>query len=264
MGFFIVSCEVVSTKTVKLPNSSDKLVITGLVSNLGIKVYVSKTTPVLETNVVSSILDAEVVLLKNSVPLFLLQKKNDLYSFDSLLNYNQEFKINIKHLKLGEASATLESLPSKVSISQAYAIYNKDKKEADISITFSDLPIENYYAYKAIPSIDGKPLFNESIYKVPYSSLLNDVSFKNQVKTVKTHLFLLEENLNNKVVKANQVKIILYHLSKSTYEYYRSLNEYDLYHDDTFAEVSGVRNNINNGYGFIGFCNIDTIDVHIK
>ncbi len=260
----IISCEVISTKNVKLPSSPEKLVVNGVVSNVGVGVYVTKTLPVLQSNPTSSLLEATVSLQKNGMPWAVLQQGADLYMSDSNWKYTDNLTVEVQHPALGKALAVPDPLPSVVKMSDVSAVYTKEKTEAAITLAFRDVSGADYYAYKMIAVKDGVPLTNESIYKIPTDALMSDLSFDNQAKKIVSRLFLLKEAGNNQTIRANQVKVYLYHLSAATYDYYSSLREYDSYNEDTFAEVLPVKNNIQNGYGFVGACSIDTITVNIK
>lgn len=259
-----VACEVVSTKTVSLPKVPERLAVNGLFTNLGIGVYVTKTVPVLQSNLSTVPLDVNVIVKKNENPFLVLQKKADIYTSDSVWNYSKDYTLEVQHATLGKAFAILEPIPLSVPIKETLIAYNQQQSEAMITISFQDLRGDDYYAYKVIAANNGTDFIDESIYKVPTGNLFNDIAFESKTKAITVRQFLLKEIDNNKFIKANRIKVYLYHLSKSTHDYYRSLREYESFNDDAFAEVNPVKNNIINGYGFVGICSIDSLTVNLK
>ena len=269
-GFFIglltllTACEVVSVKNVTLPPSPEKLVVVGLATNVGVGVYVSKTSPVLQSNTSSSLLEVSVRLLKKEATLANLSTNTGLYLSSQVWEYNQDYTLQVQHPILGVATAQLEALPARVSIGEATATLDKNERDFSVSFAFRDAAGSNYYAYQVIPMRGGMPLTNQQIYRIPVGLLLTDLGFENQTKKVTTSESLNWRTTDGQSLRANQAKVYLYHLSKNTYDYYRSLAEYSAFYDDTFVELSPVKNNIKNGYGFVGVCAIDSVQVLIR
>lgn len=260
----LLSCEVASVKTVDLPSKPSRLVVVGLANNLGLGIYVSKTVPVLSPAGDSQLLDAEVTLMKDGVRLTDLQKGSSLYTSDKSWQYDRNYTLSVQNSELGTASATLEPLPDRIAIQGAKAEVGSFESEAKISFTFKDDPGNDYYAYQIVPSKDGVPLTNGSPYEIPFGNLLDDTGFTNQSKTITYRLLRAMQSQNGQSVIADQFIVYLHHLSKNTYDYYRSLLEYDSFYEDTFAGETPVINNIKNGYGFIGVSYVDSIIVDLK
>ena len=261
---WLVSCEVVSTRTVSLPTVSERLVVNGIVSNLGMGVFVSKTAPVLEPSQASSLLEVTASLYKNGEKIEELSKEGGLYTSKTKWSYSSNHALQISHNSLGVASALLEALPVVVPITSTSLSYNKDKSEATVLMYFKDIIGENYYAYKIVAEANGVPFISDHIYRVPFRNILTDADFESKEKEIEFRQFLLKEGANNQRIKADKVRIYLYHLTKSTYNYYYSLNEYDSFNEDAFADISPIKNNISNGYGFVGACTIDTLTITLK
>jgi len=139
-----------------------------------------------------------------------------------------------------------------------------EKSEAKISFTFKDDPGNDYYAYQIVRSKDGVPLTNGSPYEIPFGNLLDDKDFTNQSKTISYQLLRTTQSRNGQSVVADQFIVYLHHLSRNTYDYYRSLLEYNSFYEDTFAGETPVINNIKNGYGFIGMSYVDSTTVNLK
>lgn len=262
--YVFFSCEVATVKTVELPEAPERLVVIGLATNVGLGVYVSKTSQVLTPKEDAQFLDAKVSLLKGGTTLAELKKGSHLYYSDSTGVYNQEYELRVEHPILGQASATLESLPEKVTIIESSATIGRYDSEADISFSFFDIPGHDYYAYQVVPLVEGNPSTDRSVYQIKPGNALNDLGFENQKKIINVSLIRTLESPNGQILKSSQFRIYLYHLSKNTYDYYRSLREYDSYNEDTFAGMLLVRNNIINGYGFVGSCYIDSMSVSLE
>lgn len=258
----LLSCEVSSVETVALPPAPSRLVVVGLATNLGLGIYVSKTVPVLSPEGDSQFLDVEVTLMKDGVKLADLQKGSFLYTSDKSWQYDRSYTLSVQHSKLGTASATLEPLPGRIAIQSATA--ETERSEAKISFTFKDDPGNDYYAYQIVPAKDGVPLTNGSPYEIPFGNLLDDTGFTNQSKTISYQLLRTAPSQNGQRIPVDQFIVYLHHLSKNTYDYYRSLLEYDSFYEDTFAGETPVINNIKNGYGFLGLSYVDSITVDLK
>lgn len=262
--YLLFSCDVATIKTVELPAAPERLVVIGLATNLGLGVFVSKSAPVVAPKADATFLDVTVSLQRGGTKVTDLRKGSQLYLSDSTWAYNQEYVLNVRHPILGEASARLDPLPEKITIQEAIVRVGYHDSEADVSFTFQDKPGEDYYAYQVVPLVDGKPFPSQSIFQIQPGNVLNDLSFENQKKLITTRLFRNVQLTNGSTLTASQFCIYLYHLSKSSYSYYRSLREYDSYHDDTFAGPLLVDNNIMNGYGFLGSSYIDSITVSLE
>ncbi len=262
----LLSCEVLSVKTVDLPAAPSRLVVVGLATNRGIGIYVSKTVPVLSLSMKadSQSLDAQVSLMKDGAKIADLQKSTFLYTSDHNWEYDQSYTLSVPNSELGTASATLEPLPGRIAIQGAIAEVGEFESEAKISFTFQDSSGNDYYAYQIIPAKNGIPLTNSSPYQIPFGNLLDDTGFTNQSKTVSYRVLRTAPFQNGQAVTADQFIIYLHHLSKKTYDYYRSLLEYDSFYEDTFAGEIPVVNNVKNGYGFIGMSYIDSVTVDLK
>lgn len=260
----LLSCEVLSVKTVDLPPAPSRLVVVGLATNRGLGVYVSKTVPVLSPKKESQSLDAQVILTKDGAKLTDLQKSSLLYTSDKNWEYDQRYTLSVQNSELGTASATLEPLPVRVAIQSATVEIGEFESEAKISFTFQDSPGPDYYAYQIIAAKNGVSLMPSSPYQIPFGNLLDDTGFKNQSKTVSYRLLITAPFQNGPTVTADQFIIYLHHLSKNTYDYHRSLLEYDSFYEDTFAGEIPVVSNIKNGYGFIGMSYVDSIIVELK
>ncbi|WP_028667611.1 DUF4249 domain-containing protein [Runella zeae] len=259
-----LACEVSTVKNVDIPSAPTKLVVNGVATNVGIGVFVTKTYPVLEPVRANPPLSAIVSLKKNEQVLETLQFENNLYITNKAWDYNSSFVVEVQNPQLGIAKASLEALPSSIGLKNALASQIPQTSEAQVTMSFQDLPGENFYAYKIIPIYEGIPFQNESIYQIPTNKLLSDVGFESQIHTIKDRILLRKDLGNNQDVVARQLKICFYHLSKNTYDYYRLVHDYDSYHDDAFAQSISVSNNIQNGYGYVGVCHMDTLTVNIK
>ncbi len=260
----LLSCEVTSVKTVDLPSAPSRLVVVGLATNLGLGIYVSKTVPVLSPKEDSQFLNAEVTLIKDGVKLTTLQKGSRLYTSEKNWQYDQSYTLSVQNSELGIASAPLEPLPGRIAIQRATAEIGSFESEAKISFTFQDGSGHDYFAYQVVPSKNGVPLVDKSSYEIPFGNLLDDKSFTNQSKTITYQLFRATQSQNGQSIMADQFIVYLHHLSKNTYDYYRSVLEYDSFYEDTFAGETPVVNNIKNGYGFIGMSYVDSITVNLK
>lgn len=261
---WLASCEVVSTRTVTLPTVPERLVVNGVVSNLGMGVFVSKTAPVLELSQTSSLLEVTASLYKNGEKIEELSKEDGLYTSKIKREYSSNHTLEILHNSLGIASALLEPLPVFVPITSANLSYNKDKSEATILMHFKDIVGEDYYAYKIVAEANGIPFISDHIYRIPFRNILTDADFESKEKEIELRQFLFKEGLNSQRIKADKIRVYLYHLTKNTYNYYYSLNEYDSFNEDAFADISPIKNNISNGYGFVGTCAIDTLTITLK
>ncbi|MFN4145183.1 MAG: DUF4249 family protein [Runella sp.] len=260
LGLISYGCEVISTRTLSIPQQEPQLVALGLVTNLGAGVYVTKTVDVVGGSRQATSEGAEVNIIGNGVRIEQLKKIEDLYISTFEGPYTSDFVLEIK-TDAQTATIKLDSLPAKVKIKEGIAQYSpSNQNEAQITFGFQDVGNEQYYAYSIFPLSNGIPAPNHSIYKIPLASLTPNRSFRNQYKTIS-----LKQVLNaTPQKKVNQIRIYLYTLSKSTYQYYQSLSEYDSYIDDTFAEVSPVKNNVKNSFGFVGMCSIDSLTINIK
>jgi hypothetical protein len=259
----LFACEVATVKTVDLPPAPERLVVLGLATNLGVGVFVSKTYPVLAPKEEALLLEAEVRLRRGTTTLTELRKDVHLYLSDSAWAYSQEYVLSVKHPSLGEASARLAPLPAGVPIQKPTATV-ANEFEADVSFAFRDRPGPDYYAYRVVPLVEGKPLTKRSVYEIDPGSVFSDLGFENQEKTVKARLTRTFRSSAGPPQSASQFRIFVYHLSKDTYEYYRSLREYDSYNDDTFTGNLLVANNIMNGYGFVGTSYVDSTTVSLR
>lgn len=258
------SCEVTSVKNVPLPASSEKLAVIGLATNLGLGVYVSTTASFQGSSVATGLLAARVSLLRDNQMVELLQKQSLFYTTSQRSRYGPDYLLQVQHATLGEASVALESLPERVAIVAPSATFDKNERDVNVSFSLKDAGAKNYYGYKIVPTNSRFSAPDSLFYRLSPNQLFDNLAFANQTKTVQIRQQVAWRSATGQTIRANRVTIYLYHLSPATYDYYRSLGEYLSFFDDTFAIVSPVKNNIKNGHGFVGVCNIDSVSVVIR
>ncbi|MBU1822957.1 MAG: DUF4249 domain-containing protein [Bacteroidetes bacterium] len=257
----LASCEMVSQKNVDLPPTVERLVMIGLATNQGIGVYVSQTVPLPVTASGTGLIDAQVQLMKSETPIANLRKSTQLYQSETIVHYDSSYRLRVVHPTLGEASAPLEVLPGRITIQAASLRGEAQDGEASVSFMFSDPPGPDYYAYQFIPLKDGVPLTEVSPYS--FRVVLDDSNFEGKTRTVNDRMLKIFSQADGSRIYANGALIFLHHLTANTYRYHRSLQEYEGYSEDTFANPPPVLSNVRNGYGYLGVSYVDTLRVEL-
>ncbi len=149
--------------------------------------------------------------------------------------------------------------------------FSSDGDRVDaIEIEFQDpAGEENYYAFSGMQRVayfngQDTSYYDSGIYLdsndplVSYGTaellLLSDAAFNGN--TYKVLLYSYNE------LQEGVIKIQLLSLSRDTYLYHRSLNNYYDAVDNPFAEPVNVHQNIENGYGIFGLAGVSEIDLN--
>ncbi|TDB59556.1 DUF4249 domain-containing protein [Arundinibacter roseus] len=260
-GILLASCEMVSQKNVDLPPAVERLVMIGLATNQGIGVYVSRTVPLPITASRDELIEAQVQLVQSETSIARLHKNSQLYESDTALHFDSSYQLRVVHPTLGEASAPLEVIPGRIAIQAASLRGEASDGEASVSFMFSDPPGPNYYAYQFIPLKDGVPLTDINPYS--FRVVLDDTNFEGKTRTVTDRMLKTFSLADGTRVFANGALIYLHHLTANTYRYHRSLQEYEGYSEDTFANPPPVLSNVRNGFGYLGVSYVDTVRVEL-
>lgn len=263
---------------IEIPEHQSKLAVRGIFnqSDTLLEVFVSNSL---------SILANEDFLIKDNAIVSLFENDQLLYSlpfndFDRKYQYRPTtafgqtgalYRLEVSTAGYPSIKAT-QQMPGAVPILSAKvksggAITSDGEKVDAIDIEFKDpAGVENFYAIRASSGyifFDGQDTiqyFSELYLDsndplLSYTSnaglILQDAAFDGRTYQLKMYTY---DSIDNR-----PVTIQLFSISKDTYLFYKSLNNYYDSIDNPFAEPVNVHNNIEGGYGIFGLTSVSEI-----
>lgn len=242
----IISCNVAEIETeLDIPYNGDFFVLHGFIDqSKGVRLIVQKTLPHSCTNCSDSVSNAVVSLYENGAYLLDLST-DDGYWYYSPLSFvpdmGNEYQIKTDANNMLTAISSSVNLMQSVPIDTAYIETDDNPYHLKINYRFNDIPNErNHYIARIVSGDDDKYILNNLFL---YNSIIGDEVAQNGIIEGKLIYYLNDE--------ADEVKVILYHLSPSLVQYIYSREENFYSEDDPFSEYPiPVLTNISNGYGF--------------
>lgn len=292
--FSLSACE--KDFVIKDQASSSKMVINSLFSNTGkMNVYVTGSYAANGANTIHSLEDAIVELYEDNV--FKEQMKylnsdtvGTFGKFQSSFNplKGKKYTVKVSQSRYGQAEATDEQV-FPVQILSSYVAYyptdSTDHTSAKINVDIHDSPDkENYYKatiwaeeklsqiinaqgdtmiYSRTRSYKPMPVtyLADTAREWAFNLFFSDNGFNGQDKTLE---FNFQDATSKDRLISSKLWVEILTVSKTYYQYYKTLELYRQTNNANSAEPSYVYSNINNGYGVFASYNSQRKSMVVK
>ena len=262
--------------TVEIPDHESRIAVNAIFFNGDeeLSVLVSNSIGILDTSKFQDFQTADVQLLKagQSLGSFVYNGDNGLYinELDNPLGSEEvAYQLEIEEDGFPKASAvqTMPDMPvlGEVTVERDGAIDDAGDRVDEVVIEIVDTPgDEAYYAVLAYVSINDNEPYQVYLYSNNPVTLqanrsqlgltLSDASFDGSTYTLNAYSYNLYPYDGGEGLDVD-LTIVLVNLTRDTYLYVRSLDQYYNAQDNPFAEPVTVHSNIEDGYGIFGLGN---------
>lgn len=261
---------------VDIPAHESRLAVNAIFLNGDdqLSVLVSNSIGILDTADFQDFNTANVQLLKDGQSLgdFWYDDDNGYYlsELDAPLGSEEAvYQLEVEEGDFPKASAvqTMPGIPvlGDISVEKEGTIDEAGDRVDEVIIEIADAPGEEaYYAVLAYVSFNGSESYQVNLYSNNPITLqanrsqlgltLSDASFDGSTYTLNTYSYNLYPYEGGEGMDVT-LTIVLVNLTRDTYLYVRSLDQYYNAQDNPFAEPVTVHSNIEDGYGIFGLGN---------
>ncbi len=260
------SCEIVNSIDYDIPQQPVKIVVTGFIGlNNKAEVHLGLTHHPLSLEE-DTIVTAYVSLYKGDTFIENLTCNDEsvYYSSDTLFpSEGEEYFVAVSSEEFQSVNSDLTEIPEAVTIDSVKYIENTEH-ELIIRIYFTDMPSDNYYAFKIIRSRNDTLADNDLNFRlIDPSTVFDDLLFNSRATSIERNVNLIYGINNNKLVFYNKIIIVLYSLSEECFSFFKDLYESDYTSGDMFMSPNRIYTNITNGYGVFAGYSADTLIINI-
>lgn len=263
------SCEFNTKVELEIPEPESKLsLIAYLEAGANSSVFVSPVSSVFDTNSIRELDNPKVSLFQQGSFLCNLEplSNNNYFALppNCQLNSDNSYSLTAIVDDYDEIQSLETTIPKKVYLN---TIELKDSTNNYLLFEFSfqdNTFEENFYAKKIEKYYQGNLLIDSSWSEplINPALVFSDVHFDGDEYEAIIETYALED-FDGERVRADEVKVILFSLSRELYEFFNTIHNLEGTFSDPILESDVIFSNLENGYGIVGGFAADTITLHL-
>jgi hypothetical protein len=262
----LFACEIEKEIDYEIKQSSNKLIVRGVLHPEGAWVYVEPLSGLMNDNESESLDSVIVWLINENYESVELTRVDSLFfktpaSFLPTVQMKYYLKVTAPEFPVLTSSEQL--VQPECVIDTAY-IYDRSGDKMGIEFT-DDVSASDFYAYKSDVYFNGDTY--ENMYYRSFllpGNVMNDDVFNGQHYIILDNINLKERVRFDSILYADSAHLILYHISEDLFKYFENLSYiFPGYSDPYLDYPATVYSNIRGGYGIFGSYNADTVFIRL-